>query len=93
VPAHAMFAVSMGYNLSMAKAYNSPFYAGRSFLSPFFLHFAYDLILFLQLEAGLLIFVPYLIWMYVVSIRRISATSNIEPFDSGSPDYPDDDYM
>jgi RsiW-degrading membrane proteinase PrsW (M82 family) len=81
VPAHAMFGVSMGYNLSQAKARHSLMYGIRAFASPVFLHWVYDLILFSNKEYALAAFLPYLAWMYFASIRRIRSSSKIQPFD------------
>ena len=81
VPAHAMFGISMGYNMSMAKVrFAKTRYHILSLLSPILLHGIYDYILFSGLEYLLIIFFAYLIWMYIKSIRLIRSTHKLEPF-------------
>lgn len=82
VPAHAIFAVSMGYYLALRKANINPsLNRVLALLVPVLLHGVYDFILFTGSELTLLIFVPYVIWLYVRAGRLISSTSRMEPFD------------
>jgi RsiW-degrading membrane proteinase PrsW (M82 family) len=82
VPAHAIFAVSMGYNLSLSKIKRfSAFYKFKAYAGAVCLHTLYDFLIFMDLDIGLLIFVPYLIWMYYRSIKLIKTTSQYEPFE------------
>lgn len=82
VPAHAMFGVSMGYYMSLAKInpLRKRFYMLKSLLSAIVLHGIYDFILFTDYDFMLFIFVPYLIGMYYRSIKLIRSTYDIEPF-------------
>ena len=81
VPAHAIFAVSMGYNLSMSKVMrNCLFYKWKALLAPTFLHGVYDLILFANFDYALLLFIPYVIYLYIRALKLIKGTYRIEPF-------------
>ena len=81
VPAHAMFGVSMGYNMSMAKVrFAKTRYHILAFVSPIVLHGIYDYILFSGMEMFLFIFFPFLIWMYIKSIRLVRSTHDLDPF-------------
>lgn len=75
VPAHALFGISMGFFFGMAK-----FYPKRrkqllyfSFLLPFLLHGIYDFILMSGVSWLLLLFVPFIIFMWLNGLRRLKA--------------------
>lgn len=82
VPAHAMFGVSMGYYMSLGKASfrRKGYYHFLSLFVPIFLHGIYDTILFLQYDFAMLIFIPYLLFMYFRAIQLIQRTNKIQPF-------------
>ena len=75
VPAHALFGVSMGFFFGMAK-----FYPKKrkqlliySYLLPFTLHGIYDFILMSGVNWILLLFVPFIIFMWLNGLRRLKA--------------------
>jgi hypothetical protein len=57
-----------------------------SLLAPVALHGLYDFILMTGYEYGLLIFVPFVIFMYVRGIRIVKNTSEIPPIGRDSRD-------
>lgn len=82
VPAHAVFAVSMGYFMGIIKA-------GRGgtvnrflvLFAPTLLHAIYDFILFANFDWSLIVFIPYVAWIYSKAVRMIKDTYNLEPFE------------
>ncbi len=82
VPAHAVFAVSMGYFMGMVKS-------GRSgvlnrfliIFAPTLIHAIYDFILFANFDWSLVVFIPYVVWIYSKAIKMIKNTYNLEPFE------------
>lgn len=76
VPAHMLFAITMGYYLSLAKF--SPNYGLRkiyileSLLIPVLLHGAYDFILFSQLYKILPLFIIFIIYLWKVNLSRLN---------------------
>jgi RsiW-degrading membrane proteinase PrsW (M82 family) len=88
VPAHALFAISMGYYFGLAK-FNKPkrnkFFL-LSLLIPIILHGIYDFLLMTGKEVFLYIFFIFLIGMYVYGfkkVRSISQKSRLNPFQDG----------
>ena len=76
VPAHALFGVSMGYFMSLAKfstdAVTSKRYYRKSLWVPVLLHGVFDLILFLDIPLLLiLVFIPFVIYMWVSGIKKL----------------------
>ena len=82
VPAHTMFAIVMGYFMALGKAFPNrrSLYAPMSIIAPVILHGIYDFILFTGANWSLMAFVPFVIFMYIRSIRLIKATYNQAPF-------------
>ncbi len=87
VPAHAVFAVLMGYFLSLGKFIDRSrgFYRFCSIAAPVLAHGIYDAILFLQFDWMLFIFVPFIIFLYIRSIQLIKETYNAPPFEETPP--------
>ncbi len=87
VPGHALFGVSMGYFMSLAKyATNravSARYMRRSLIVPIFLHGVYDFILFVQTPLLLLLFIPFVIYMWVNGIKKLKQFAAISKANSG----------
>lgn len=81
VPAHAMFALSMGYFMSLSKFLNTKkkLYRVLTLVSPVLLHGMYDSILLLNFDYALLMFVPFVVVMYVKSVKLIKEISAIPP--------------
>jgi len=82
VPAHAIFGVTMGYYMALAKASfrRKGYYHFMSLFMPILIHGIYDTILFLQYDFAMLIFIPYLLFMYFRAIQLIKRTNKIQPF-------------
>ncbi|GAB6087370.1 PrsW family intramembrane metalloprotease [Alkaliphilus crotonatoxidans] len=76
VPAHTLFAVTMGYYLSLAKYARTPAekkrYMSRSLLIPIFLHGLFNFILMAQIPILMLVFIPYVIFLWVISIKKLN---------------------
>lgn len=78
VPSHACNAIFMGYYLSLAKNFRlrkrKDLEKSNLFLSilvPTFLHGIYDLCLLLNYRIFLFVFLLFVIYLYIVSIRKI----------------------
>lgn len=78
VPAHAIFGVAMGYHMSKAKFQKSPLF--WALLIPIILHGVYDAILLRSNEKLLLIFIPYILYIFNVSFKLMKKASNDSPF-------------
>jgi RsiW-degrading membrane proteinase PrsW (M82 family) len=78
VPAHALFGVTMGYYLGLAKFYKKQrsIHLLRSFLYPVVLHGFFDFILMLGNYKLLLVFIPFVIFLYVDGLRRMKDLSS-----------------
>ena len=81
VPGHALFGVAMGYFLSMAKYASDPVtakrYYRRSLWIPVLFHGIYDFILFSQMALLLLLFLPFVIYMWIYGIKKLKQFSAI----------------
>lgn len=76
VPAHMLFAVTMGYYLSLAKFSATPEH-NRHFLSksltvPVILHGIFDFILMSNLELLMLLFIPFVIYLWVANLKKLN---------------------
>lgn len=76
VPAHMLFAVTMGYYLSMAKfamtEEESQFYFKKSLTVPAVLHGIFDFILMSQIDLLMVLFVPFVIYLWVNNFRKLN---------------------
>lgn len=76
VPAHILFAVTMGYYMSLAKfsanSEESRYYLKRSLLVPVALHGIYDFILMSKIEILMVLFIPFIIYLWVVNIKKLN---------------------
>jgi len=82
VPAHAIFGIAMGYYLGIAHMYkelriNS---LARALLVPILLHGIYDFILMVEVDWLLLLFVPYVIVLYIMGMRKVKVLSDSSIF-------------
>ncbi|MBR1738642.1 MAG: PrsW family intramembrane metalloprotease [Firmicutes bacterium] len=75
VPAHALFAVSMGYYLSAAK-YHGRKYFIAAFMSPFLKHGVYDLILMSDFDKYYIIFACYIVFLWADTSKKFNTASN-----------------
>lgn len=78
VPAHALFGIVMGYRFGLAKFF--PAERKRqlilAFLIPFLLHGFYDFFLMTEKRIFLLIFVPFIIYLWIHGFRRMKSLSD-----------------
>lgn len=76
VPAHAIFGVSMGYYLSLAKFAKDESEKKKnrikSFLIPVLLHGIFDFILMANIPVLMLFFIPYVVFLWGLKYRKIS---------------------
>ncbi len=82
VPAHALFGVTMGYYLGIAHMYDElrKTYLRKAILIPILLHGVYDFILMVEIDWLLLLFVPYVIGLYVLGMKKIKVLSDTSIF-------------
>lgn len=73
VPAHALFGVSMGFFFGLAKFYpkKQKKYMQLAFVSAFALHGIYDFILMSGHSSLLLLFVPFIIYLWISGFKRL----------------------
>ncbi len=76
VPAHMLFAVTMGYYLSLAKyapdEEKRKIYWRKSLISPILLHGAYNFILMSELQILIVLFIPFVIFLWVINLRKLN---------------------
>lgn len=87
VPAHTFFGVSMGYYLSLAK-YEQDFIKRKRYLTlsvviPVLFHGTYDFILFVGTPIMLLIFIPFVIYMWINGIKKLRKFSKLSKTSNG----------
>lgn len=82
VPAHAIFGVTMGYYLGIAHMYEElrKQYLLRAIAIPVLLHGIYDFILMVEIGWLLILFIPYVVLLYVMGIKKMKALSNASVF-------------
>lgn len=76
VPAHMLFAITMGYYLSLAKFCTDnrlcKFYYRKSLTVPLILHGIFDFLLMVNQGIMLLIFIPFVIYLWTVNLRKLN---------------------
>lgn len=76
VPAHMLFAVTMGYYLSMAKFSPSPvqsnYYYKKSLTVPMILHGIFDFILMSEIKLLMMLFIPFVIYLWIVNLKKLN---------------------
>jgi RsiW-degrading membrane proteinase PrsW (M82 family) len=87
VPAHALFWVTMGYYFGIARRYEElrRTYLRYAILVPLLLHGVYDFILMVEVDWLLVLFVPYVGFLYLTGarkLRRLSDASIFRPTDT-----------
>jgi len=82
VPAHAIFGITMGYYLGIARIYEEMKgrYLGMALLVPIVLHGIYDFILMVDIGWLLLLFFPYIIVLYIMGVKKIKVLSDTSVF-------------
>ncbi|MBN2806725.1 MAG: PrsW family intramembrane metalloprotease [Prolixibacteraceae bacterium] len=75
VPAHAVFGITMGYFMGLARFYPTKRekYLFASFLWPFALHGFYDFVLMAGVPWLLLFFVPFVALLWITGLRKMKA--------------------
>lgn len=92
VPAHALFAVAMGYYLGIAKFVKPQFrqkYIWFAFIAPILLHGIYDFILFSQKFYMLLLFLPYMMYLWKRGLRNVDELVEFSPFRNSAEEFTD----
>jgi len=83
VPAHALFAVAMGYYLGIAK-FAKPQYRNKyimlGFITPVMLHGIYDFILLSHKLYLLVLFIPYMLYLWKRGLRNVDELIEFSPF-------------
>jgi RsiW-degrading membrane proteinase PrsW (M82 family) len=76
VPAHMLFAVTMGYYLSMARfspdKQSQSKYLTRSLTIPILLHGVFDFILMAQVPLLLILFIPFVVFMWIANLKKLN---------------------
>ncbi len=80
VPAHAIFGISMGYYLGMAKfnPWRRSSYIALALIVPWLLHGFYDVVIMIGNDWLLIVFVVYLIFMYIYGFRKIRELARLK---------------
>lgn len=80
VPAHMLFAVTMGYYLSLAKFSSTPaqqrYFFKKSLSVPVILHGIFDFILMSGIDLLMLLFIPFVIYMWVANLKKLNTYYN-----------------
>lgn len=94
VPAHALFAVAMGYYLGIAK-FAKPQYRNKyimlGLIIPALLHGIYDFILLSRKLYLLVLFIPYMLYLWKRGLRNVDELVEFSPFRDKTGKYPDAD--
>ena len=82
VPAHAIFAVTSGYFLAFAKfkSKGKILYLFLALAVPVLLHGFYDFILLAKSDTLLLIFIPYVIFIFILALKGMKRHSDNSRF-------------
>jgi RsiW-degrading membrane proteinase PrsW (M82 family) len=82
VPAHAIFGITMGFYIGIAKFYpkkrNSMKF--RAFFIPFLLHGIYDFTLMTGIDWLWVIFLGFVIFLYISGLRRLKSLADLSFF-------------
>ncbi|MCQ4726425.1 PrsW family glutamic-type intramembrane protease [Anaerotignum faecicola] len=81
VPAHGLFAVSMGYYFGIYHYLKGGiFYLFAAFFSPWILHGLFNFILLWETKWYLFVFIPYVILLWVNAFIKIKSHLGLSPF-------------
>jgi len=82
VPAHAIFGITMGYYFGIARRYSElkKVYILRALWVPIVLHGIYDFILMVEISWLLMLFIPYVIFLYIAGGKKIKILSEASIF-------------
>jgi len=77
VPAHMLFAITMGYYLSLSKFCLEPgmkkTYLRKALFVPMLLHGIFDFILMVNMGSVLFAFIPFVIYLWVVNLKKLNS--------------------
>lgn len=80
VPAHMLFAVTMGYYLSLAKFSSTPeehlHYFKKSLSVPALMHGIFDFILMANIPMLMVFFMPFVIYLWVGNLKKLNVYYN-----------------
>ena len=84
VPGHFLFGVSMGFFVGLAKFYpgKRAAYVFYAYAYPFVLHGTYDFILMSQHPWGLLVFIPFMVFMWKYGLKKMKQLSDQSVYQS-----------
>lgn len=75
VPAHCLFAISMGYYLSLAKfcedSSKRKGYLAKSLWIPVIFHGIFNFILLSKLPYLMILFIPFVIYLWMINIKKL----------------------
>jgi RsiW-degrading membrane proteinase PrsW (M82 family) len=93
VPGHALFGVAMGYYLAMAKfsKKGKNVNLAMALIIPIILHGTYDFILFSGKTLILLLFIPFVIYLWILGFKRMKQHSDSSVFNPQNVNVDDDD--
>ena len=82
VPAHAIFGITMGYYFGIAHRYNEirKSHIRKAIGVPILLHGIYDFILMVEVTWLLILFVPYVVFLYAGGARKLRTLSEASVF-------------
>ncbi len=89
VPAHALFGVAMGYYFGLAKFFPKRRFIQmtKAMLIPVLLHGIYDFIIMSQVSWWLIIFLPYLYYLWDNGLRKMRELSDSSRFNPDNQDW------
>jgi RsiW-degrading membrane proteinase PrsW (M82 family) len=87
VPAHALFGITMGFYFGLARFNPEKVsrYLWLAILMPILLHGFYDFILMSENGYLLLLFIPFLVYLWIAGFRKMKAHSRNSVFKDGIP--------
>ena len=93
VPAHMLFGVVMGYRFGLAKFLpaNRGWHLFMAFFMPFILHGTYDFLLMLEKTWALVLFFPFVIFLWYFGLVRMKRHSFNSAFNNSKYEVPTDD--
>lgn len=80
VPAHCLFAITMGYYLSLAKFSKEPTqkkkHLSKSLWIPVIFHGIFNFILLSKVSYLMFFFIPFVIYLWMVNVRKLRVYAN-----------------
>ncbi|MBP1743283.1 MAG: PrsW family intrarane metalloprotease [Firmicutes bacterium] len=77
VPAHMLFAITMGYYISLSKFSTEQglksAYLRKALTVPALLHGIFDFILMSQMDIVLLAFIPFILYLWVANMKKLNS--------------------